>query len=404
MSNFAKNSLTIDQISKDALTKIANKYWLDRSDTILEPYDAHLIDDIYLNEISKSKFSFKRIMLLEFSQYLEKYLWKNYNPQQASLYHVLSIVIMINEKFRERVPVWDSFKCENSLKFSEFFNCVLKLCLNSFKDRYVNISYQEQSFLIKFLDNCINSLEVDMIRAEIQKICGLPIWISLNENRREQEFQKFPKLQKFWRAVQKNDLKLSKIEKERIDFERTFFFSIITKFTRLLKSFYYSLNTSEIEIDKELGEIQENAEEFLENDVSENFKSINSKYRLHYMERFLELFIDMEALLPTRRFFNTLLDDSNLLVHCHLSDLIQMTEYENDDKISDKNNLFKQLFKILKFYASFEIDDQSGEAKTESQIQEAHYEKLKSWQKGLFYLPNNFYSDCKNIYSYFIKS
>jgi len=404
MSNFAKNSLTIDQISKDALTKIANKYWLDRSDTILEPYDAHLIDDIYLNEISKSKFSFKRIMLLEFSQYLEKYLWKNYNPQQASLYHVLSIVIMINEKFRERVPVWDSFKCENSLKFSEFFNCVLKLCLNSFKDRYVNISYQEQSFLIKFLDNCINSLEVDMIRAEIQKICGLPIWISLNENRREQEFQKFPKLQKFWRAVQKNDLKLSKIEKERIDFERTFFFSIITKFTRLLKSFYYSLNTSEIEIDKELGEIQENAEEFLENDVSENFKSINSKYRLHYMERFLELFIDMEALLPTRRFFNTLLDDSNLLVHCHLSDLIQMTEYENDDKISDKNNLFKQLFKILKFYASFEIDDQSGEAKTESQIQEAHYEKLKSLQKGLFYLPNNFYSDCKNIYSYFIKS
>ena len=116
-----------------------------------------------------------------------------------------------------------------------------------------------------------------MIRAEIQKICGLPIWISLNENRREQEFQKFPKLQKFWRAVQKNDLKLSKIEKERIDFERTFFFSIITKFIRLLKSFYYSSNAGEIEIDKELGEIQDNAEEFLENDVSgENFKSINS--------------------------------------------------------------------------------------------------------------------------------
>lgn len=44
-------------------------------------------------------------MVLEFSQYLENYLWPNYNPQ-ASYAHMLSIVIMVNEKFRERVQVW----------------------------------------------------------------------------------------------------------------------------------------------------------------------------------------------------------------------------------------------------------------------------------------------------------
>lgn len=44
-------------------------------------------------------------MVLEFSQYLEKYLWPNYKPD-SSIAHIMSIVIMVNEKFRERVQVW----------------------------------------------------------------------------------------------------------------------------------------------------------------------------------------------------------------------------------------------------------------------------------------------------------
>jgi len=45
-------------------------------------------------------------MLLEFSQYLENYLWPNYS-YDATDAHVLSIVVMVNEKFRERVPAWE---------------------------------------------------------------------------------------------------------------------------------------------------------------------------------------------------------------------------------------------------------------------------------------------------------
>jgi intron-binding protein aquarius len=44
-------------------------------------------------------------MVLEFSQYLENYLWPNYKLG-ASYAHMLSIVNMVNEKFRERVQVW----------------------------------------------------------------------------------------------------------------------------------------------------------------------------------------------------------------------------------------------------------------------------------------------------------
>lgn len=44
--------------------------------------------------------------MLEFSQYLENYLWPNF-AQHSTFAHTMSIVSMLNEKFRERVPAWE---------------------------------------------------------------------------------------------------------------------------------------------------------------------------------------------------------------------------------------------------------------------------------------------------------
>ena len=373
MTHALKHALTVEQIARDTLTKISNKYWSQSSNEQLAEYEAKLIDDIYLNEILGSKFSLKRIMLLEFSQYLERYLWKNYKAGgQVSIFHVLSIVIMVNEKFRERVFAWECFINENTTEFGDFFNRVLKLCLDKFENKDVNLSYQEQSILIKFLDNCINSLEIDLIRIHVQKICGLPMWISLNENRREHEFSKHTKLRKFWKAIEKNDSKLSHMEKINLSFERTFFRNLISKFLKIIQSNFDNMNKIEDKI--EIGEILDDR----------NKKVPKDKHLLHYVERFLELIIDLEALLPTRRFFNTLLDDSNMLIHCHLSDLIQCKILDQSGQNVDDYNLFKNLFNTLKFYVSFEIDDQTGEAISEAKNQEYHYDKLKSLQKGKF--------------------
>lgn len=48
--------------------------------------------------------------------------------------------------------------------------------------------------------------------------------------------------------------------------------------------------------------------------------------KVRYCERFLELVIDLEALLPTRRFFNTVMDDNHLVVRCQLSNLLHRPE------------------------------------------------------------------------------
>lgn len=280
---------------------------------------------------------------------------------------------MVNEKFRERVFAWECFKTENTPEFSEFFYNVLNLCLDkSPLSASTNLSFQEQSILIKFLDNCVNSLETDLIRAQIQKICGLPMWISVCENRREHEFKKFSKLRKYWKAIEKNDAKLNQEDRDRSKFERFFFKNLINKFLSILNTFNSNHNRMDT------GEAEAEAETEAE---SGEIKDPNElKHKLNYLERFLELLIDLEALLPTRRFFNTLLDDTNLLIHVHLSDLNK----EPIGESKSKNLLFKQLFDMLKFYTKFEIDDQTGEAKTESEILELHYEKLKSLQKGVF--------------------
>ena len=48
------------------------------------------------------------VTALEISQYLENYLWPNYDPSSVvSKAHMISIVLMVNEKYREKVSPWE---------------------------------------------------------------------------------------------------------------------------------------------------------------------------------------------------------------------------------------------------------------------------------------------------------
>lgn len=58
---------------------------------------------------------------------------------------------------------------------------------------------------------------------------------------------------------------------------------------------------------------------------------------VRYCERFLEFVIDLEALLPTRRFFNTVLDDSHLVVRCFISPLMKRPEGKLFSQVSSEN-------------------------------------------------------------------
>ena len=126
-----------------------------------------------------------------------------------------------------------------------------------------------------------------------------------------------------------------------------------------------------------------------------------------YTERFLELFMDIIVQLPTRRFFNVVLDDIYFVVRCFLSPYIkslasndenmesedapsvpgkqgQTTNGEEQQATTKTANLFHKMLTNFKFYAKFEINDTTGETLSQSELMEKHYEKMLQLQKAVF--------------------
>lgn len=71
-------------------------------------------------------------MSLEFSQYLERYLWRHFTPERVSPAYLMSIVLMVNEKWRQGVPPWQVF-VERPQEFPQFMHSVVDACTASLK-------------------------------------------------------------------------------------------------------------------------------------------------------------------------------------------------------------------------------------------------------------------------------
>lgn len=189
---------TVEQISSDRITQLAKQYWTPREGK--KPFKPQIIDDIYRKEIKGSKFSVKRVMLLEFSQYLENYLWTNFDSSKATVEHLMSIVVLVNEKFRQGVPPWESFK-QHPEQFHGFFQRIMDMSL---ADEEI-LSIREQSVILVLLIHCFNSLEMDLIREQLQHLVSLPMWICLLPERLEQELKSVPKYRKYWNHIKKKE-------------------------------------------------------------------------------------------------------------------------------------------------------------------------------------------------------
>lgn len=137
----------------------------------------------------------------------------------------------------------------------------------------------------------------------------------------------------------RRDAKESDEKKKQNEFNRTFFKNLIKNFLTMLDEQDYMQPALDIEF-------------------------------LKYTERFMELIIDLEALLPTRRYLGCLIDDLHLIVRCQMCPLL-----EHGD-----GRLFSQLLDRLKFYAHFEICNQSGDSMNELEVMHDHYNKITNLQ------------------------
>ena len=86
------------QIAADRLTKVAEENWAATAQSAEKPpsFRPELVQEIYKRELGGGAASppkLKRIMMLEISQYLEKYLWPFFDEEASSVAHIMSILV-----------------------------------------------------------------------------------------------------------------------------------------------------------------------------------------------------------------------------------------------------------------------------------------------------------------------
>nr|XP_027114072.1 RNA helicase aquarius-like [Coffea arabica] len=354
-------SITLTEIQRDRLTKIAAANWAKTGDSTSakKPFSPQLVKEIYDNELTvkggRKSVPLQRVMILEVSQYLENYLWPNFDPETATFEHVMSMILMVNEKFRENVAAWVCFH-DNKVMFMAFLERVL--CLKEGR----NFSVAEKINYLLFMINGFQSLEDEIVSEKVLRVASLQSWHSLSYGRFQIELCLNPDLIKKWKKITRRAKEAAKrgesLEASSM-MEVRFLRNLIEEFLEVLDSnvFHHQQQDEESDQSVNIGDPEQ----------------VDDACVL-YCERFMEFLIDLLSQLPTRRYIRPLIADVAVVSKCHLSALYRHR----------KGKLFSQLVDLLQFYENFEIDDHLGRQMADDEVLQAHYERLQAFQLLVF--------------------
>ncbi|CAN6319789.1 unnamed protein product [Urochloa humidicola] len=348
-------SITLLDIQRDRLTRVAAEHW--GTLAAAGAFDADLVREIYATELrvegrGRKTVPLHRVMILEVSQYLENYLWPHFDPADASFEHVMSIILMVNEKFRENVAAWTCFH-DRKDAFKGFLWRVLKL-----KEEERALNMAEKTNYLLFMINAFQSLEDELVRDTILQLVSLKLWNTLSFGRLQMELCLNPELIKKWTKIKRREVK----EAKKADQPTNPSEMLENKFLRNLIEEFLEILNSKVILSSQDGDEETVLNEPLSGQVDDSC--------VLYCERFMEFLIDMLSQLPTRRFLRPLVADVAVVAKCHLSALYT----------HEKGRLFAQLVDLLQFYEGFEINDHSGTQLGDDDVLQAHYSRFQAFQ------------------------
>lgn len=280
--------------------------------------------------VEEDEFSPFSLLLLEQLQALERYLLPGYS-EDASNQHVLLLVLLINTKRQENLPVWPVL-AKSPDEFSDFFRRVVHLSIDT------SLATNLRTYLLTFLVGAFQSLDHGIVRKECAPLVSIGIWHNLHsEDVREKLLKNSTQLTKAWRAAGKKFDNADGAGQARLRLERSWLHA-------LLLDFFDRLYDAQATADR---------------------KQAN----LLYSERFLELLADLQSQLPTRRYVSTLLLDTNTLPVIALSPL-----YQDEERL-------REMYQLLEHYTHFPIDDQTGRQLSRQEYADAQNVKISRLQK-----------------------
>ncbi|KAI0500818.1 hypothetical protein KFK09_019035 [Dendrobium nobile] len=349
------SSITLLEIQRDRLTEIAAANWLKASggEDSQRKFDPELVKGIYETELlvfgGRKTVPLQRVMILEVSQYLENYLWPNFYSETATFEHVMSMILMINEKFRENVAAWICFH-DRKDAFREFLWRVIRL-----KEEGRKLTIAEKTNYLLFMINAFQSLEDEIVSETVLKLVGLQLWHCLSPGRFQTELCLNPQLTRKWRKMIRKEAKEAKKLGKPFDpskmLEAAFLRDLIEEFLEIL-------------------ELKANQTDDEESHFGDSHGEKVDDSCVLYCERFMEFLIDLLSQLPTRRFLKAVVADVAVVPKCLLSALYT----------HEKGRLFSQLVDLLQFYEGFEIDDHTGSQMSDDDVLLAHYSRLQAFQ------------------------
>ncbi|BFG20393.1 hypothetical protein CerSpe_066670 [Prunus speciosa] len=352
------SSITLSEIQRDRLTMIAAANWSKTGDTSQpkQPFEPELVKEIYQTELSvkegqRKTVPLQRVMILEVSQYLENYLWPNFDPETATFEHVMSMILMVNEKFRENVAAWVCFYDRKDV-FKGFLERVLRLKSGR------ELSIAEKTNYLVFMINAFQSLEDEIVSDTVLTLASLESWHSLSYGRFQMELCFNPGLIKKWKKMIRKEAKEAAKRGEPFDPSTT----LEVQFLRnLIEEFLEILDSKVVPPDRSINE---------DDQLDANRLEHVDDACVLYCERFMEFLIDLLSQLPTRRYLRPLVADVAVVAKCHLSALYR----------HEKGKLFAQLVDLLQFYEGFEINDHDGTQLTDDEVLQSHYDRVQSFQ------------------------
>jgi len=357
----------------------------------------------------------QRLLLLEISAYLENYLWKNFDGESSSDAHVLSIMMLVNQKFKEDLmSIWEPFDAKPE-RFSAFLTRVLRL------KHTRDMSVLEAREYLLFLIHAYQSFESATLRSWCMRLVTIDCWRGLRDatiirtiqQYGEREMEK-ERLIRMWNKIS---------AKPADDSAATFLPQLIVEFIHILYSidddsplFHTSMSSSV--------SMTRRSRVILPSDV---------RSHLTYLERFVEFLTDLLTQRSTRRWIRQLMSEWHIIELCANSTLVKRTKQREEEiqklqadmaarrgaassaaevqrlaaetavsggAILSNNNyantnqsispsalpgrLFCQLLDMLDYYQHFELDDVTGQPLTRQHVTQRHYLDVQLLQKVCF--------------------
>ncbi|KAK6347734.1 hypothetical protein TWF718_005567 [Orbilia javanica] len=298
----------------------ANKHWL-KPDAQIR-FSPKVVKEIY-SALEREGFLQRDLLLLENLQYMERYLWPNYDEDSTDEL-VISLTMMAVAKKRENIPLWEIFGA-NTASFTSFFRRVLIMSLSA------SLPLTPRTHILCFIISAFQSLDNPLVRKECAPLVSIGIWQNLHsEEAREMRLSEAPQFKKAWRASEKKRLALiDQRSKARLSFERSWLHSLILQ---LIQTIYSKEN--------------------------------DNKTRL-YAERMVEFLTDLLSQPPTRRYVHGLLEDLQIITCIRLSLVYPLQE----------SQLFRDLVALLEHFYYHDDHNSAGVLENGTLSTESRYRR-----------------------------